>query len=430
MKTTFLHPADQLVAIMTRIYDHGLTTASGGNLSILEDNGDIWITPSGIDKGALARVDICCVKPDGTVIGPHKPSVELHFHAQVYKKRPDIRAVLHAHPPTLVSFSVTRKLPELNLLSNARYACGSLTMAPYAVPGSWELGENVAAEFGKGFNIVVLENKGLVVGGGNLFDCFMKFETLEATAKTQIYASKLDTLKTFSDAEFAFTSVRDHMHMVDFVVSTHNAEECATRRDMVTFMKRAYKQGLLGSTSGTFSARLSNGSFLITPYGTDRAYLSEEDLVLIHGDRKEYGKTPSRSVRMHKLIYDKHPAINAILGAQPPHAMAFAVTDAVFDTRIIPESYIQLRDMKKVSFAAMYREAETVADAFSENTPVIICENNQVLATGSTLLHAFDRLEVCEATAHSIIAAREIGEIVHISDDEVREINKAFHLPC
>ncbi|MCL2499183.1 MAG: class II aldolase/adducin family protein [Defluviitaleaceae bacterium] len=429
MKLDYLHPADQLVAIMKRIYDNGLTTTSGGNLSIMEDNGDVWITPSGIDKGALSRSDICLVKPDGTVFGPHKPSMELPSHAMIYKKRPDIRAILHAHPPRLVAFSVARRLPELNILSNARHACGKIVMAPYTILGSQELGDVIADEFTQGYNIVVLENHGLVVGGGNLFDCFMKFETLEALAKTQINAGKCGTLKTFTDAEFALTSVRDHMNMIDFVVSNHSAEECAARRDMVTFMKRAYKQGLLGSTSGTFSARLSNGMFLITPYGSDRAYLSEEDLVLIHGDRKEYGKTPSRSVRMHKLIYDRHPAINAVLGAQPPHAMAFAVTDAAFDTRIIPESYIQLRNMRKVGFTELFTNAETVADAFSEQTPVIICENNQVLATGGTLLHAFDRLEVCEATAYSIIAAREIGGLVHITDEEIAAIDKAFNLP-
>ena len=68
MTFNLLHPADQLITIMSRIYKSGLTTTSGGNLSILEDNGDIWITPGGIDKGTLTRNDICCVKPDGTVI--------------------------------------------------------------------------------------------------------------------------------------------------------------------------------------------------------------------------------------------------------------------------------------------------------------------------------------------------------------------------
>jgi L-fuculose-phosphate aldolase len=428
MKFAYLHPADQLVAIMNRIYENGLTTTSGGNLSVIEDNGDIWITPSGIDKGTLTRADMCCVKPDGTVEGRHKPSVELPFHANVYKKRHDIRAILHAHPPNMVAFSLVRLLPELNLITNARHQCGKITMAPYAVPGSHLLGESIAAEFAKGYDIVVMENHGLVVGGGNLFDCFMKFETLEAAAYTQSLAARLGTLQPFSDEDFALTGVRSHAHMESFVPGTHSAEECAARRDMVVFMKRAYKQGLLGATAGTLSARLSNGTFLITPYGADRAYLTEGDLVLINGDMKEYGKTPSRSVMLHKRIYDTHADIQAVMGAQPPHAMAFAVTDAVFDSRTIPESYIMLRNVKKMDFRNMYTDAQAVADAFTPRSPVMICENNQVLATGASILHVFDRLEVCEATAKAIITARDIGKLVHISHTEVADIDEAFGL--
>jgi L-fuculose-phosphate aldolase len=73
MKFNLLHPADQLVMIMQRIYQYGMTTTSGGNLSIRDDNGDVWITPSGIDKGSLTRDDMCRVTPDGQVYGPHRP---------------------------------------------------------------------------------------------------------------------------------------------------------------------------------------------------------------------------------------------------------------------------------------------------------------------------------------------------------------------
>ena len=67
MNIKYIHPSDQLVMFMQRIYDKGLTTTSGGNLSILDDDGNIWITPAGVDKGTLTRGDIVCVKPDGTV---------------------------------------------------------------------------------------------------------------------------------------------------------------------------------------------------------------------------------------------------------------------------------------------------------------------------------------------------------------------------
>ena len=68
MNINFIHPADQLVMFMQRIYDKGLTTTSGGNLSIKDEEGNIWITPAGVDKGTLTRGDIVCVKPDGTIV--------------------------------------------------------------------------------------------------------------------------------------------------------------------------------------------------------------------------------------------------------------------------------------------------------------------------------------------------------------------------
>ena len=108
MRFHMLHPRDQLVAIMNRIYHNGMTTLSGGNLSIRDDDDNIWITPAGVDKGKLTPKDIICVRPDGTSIGLHRPSSELPFHRAIYARRPDLRAVVHAHAPALVSFSIVR----------------------------------------------------------------------------------------------------------------------------------------------------------------------------------------------------------------------------------------------------------------------------------------------------------------------------------
>ena len=69
LDTELMHPADQLIVVISRIYRSGLTTTSGGNISIKDDNGDIWITPASIDKGSLTKKDIVCVKSDGTIVG-------------------------------------------------------------------------------------------------------------------------------------------------------------------------------------------------------------------------------------------------------------------------------------------------------------------------------------------------------------------------
>ena len=164
MKFELMHPADQLVMFMERIYQNGLTTTSGGNLSIMDDNGDIWITPSGIDKGSLTRQDIMQVKPDGTIIGIHTPSVELPFHQHIYKIRPDIKAVLHAHPPACVAFSLVRKVPDVRLVPNAALVVGEVGIAGYEVPGSKALGDRIAEQFEAGYNTVMMWNHGVVLG--------------------------------------------------------------------------------------------------------------------------------------------------------------------------------------------------------------------------------------------------------------------------
>ena len=428
MNTVYMHPADQLVMFMQRIYDKGLTTTSGGNLSICDENGDVWITPAGIDKGCLTREDIMQVKADGTVIGRHKPSSELPFHLSVYRRRPDLRAVLHAHPPALVAFSIVRKLPDLTLLHNVRTECEHVAMSCYEVPGSAELGESIGREFDKGNNIVFLENHGVCIGAKDMFSAFKLFESMEYAANLEILASKLGKPQGPAPESYALTQTSHHTDMPEFVPAHHRSEELAARRDMITFIHRSYRQGLFTATHGTYSVRLSDGSFLITPYGRDRAYLEPEDLVLVKDGKREEGKVPSRAVAYFEAVYRNNPDIHAVLLAMPPYAMSFAVTDAPFDPRTIPESYILLRDMAKVPSELMYTDAEAASKLLAVNRPAVMFQNDSVVVTGETLLKAFDRMEVLEATAHSIVLSRDVGEIVHITEKEIDDLKQAFHL--
>jgi L-fuculose-phosphate aldolase len=427
MRYDLMHPADQLVLMMNRIYYRGMTTTSGGNLSIKDENGDLWITPSGIDKGMLTHDDINRVAPDGTITGRHRPSSEYPFHMSVYQRRPDIKAVLHAHSPALVAFSIARRLPDINLIPTARWICGEITIAPYAIPGSQLLGQKIAEEFDKGYSVVMLENHGVVIGAPDMFRAFMAFETLETLARLHLNALRVGKPRPLSP-EIITASAKREADMPEFEPLFHSSAENAMRRDLVKFIHRSYAQGLFTSTQGTYSARVDESSFVITPYGLDREYIETEDIVLIQDGRKEEGKTPSRSVRLHEEIYASHPDIQSVLIAHPPHVMAFAVTDAVFDPRTIPESYILLREPGRVPFGVSYRQPKKVASLISAHAPMLICENDCVLVAGNSLMNAFDRLEVAEFTAKSIIASRELGGIVHISDEEISDINAAFRL--
>lgn len=428
MNFEMLHPADQIVMIMERVYSYGMTTTSGGNLSILDENKDIWITPGGIDKGALTRKDIIQIKPDGTIIGNHNPSVELPFHKLVYQTRKDVKAILHAHPPALVAFSIVRRIPDTNLIPSAHFVCGQVGMAEYGLPGSIELGEKIAAVFEKGYQTVMLENHGVVVAGEDLFKAFMAFETLDFCARLEINANSIGTPIALSESQLELSENKQFVTMDDFKVQGYSSKEKEARQEMCKLIHRAYDQRLFTSTQGTFSQRLEGDSFLITPYAIDRKYIEPSDIVRVDMDKKEYGKLPSRSVMLHKYIYEKHPHINSVIIAHSPNIMPFAITKEKFDSRTIPESYILLRNVPRLPFGLIFTQPRQVAEQFDKQTSVIIIENDCVIVTGSNLLNAFDRLEVLEYSAKAIIASKELGDIVSIDELQIKEIELAFKL--
>ena len=428
MNIQYSHPADQIVMFMQRVYDKKLTSMSGGNLSVRDNEGNIWITPASIDKGSLTRKDIICVRPNGDCEGPHAPSSELPFHRSVYKLRPDLNAVLHAHPPALVAFSVVRRLPELNLTPTVRYMCKNIKMAAYAIPGSQALSAEVGKVFEQGCNIALLENHGVCVGAADMLTAFQQFETLNYAAELEALATRRGEIRPLSETACQMSKTNVCSELRNVSPQPCSSEELAARRDLIALIRRSYKMGLFTAAQGTYSTRLSDGSFIITPLHADPAYLEADDLVRIQDGAKEPGKTPDADVLLHQKIYDKNPKIGAIAFAQPVHSMVFAVTDMPFDTRMIPESYILLRDVKRIPFEAAYQNLDDVAAEFDNAHPVLLVENKSVMVTGASMLQVFDRLEVMEMTAASILDAQALGTIAHIPSDEIAALKTAFHL--
>lgn len=425
MRFNLLPPSAQLARIMSRIYRYGLTTTSGGNLSILDDDGSLWITPAGVDKAGLGPHDIMRVYADDRIEGPHRPSSEYPFHRMIYRRRTDVRAIVHAHAPALVSFSIARRTPDTDIIPQAHHVCGEVGYAPYALPGSWELGERIADTFAEGYNVVLLENHGAVAVGPDLLTAFQRLETLDFCARTQLQALGLGEVKHLSQAQIAQYN-RGPELLPTFTPERHSSRERELRQAVVRFVHRAYDQRLMTSTEGTVSTRVADDSFVITPYGVDRRYVQPEDLVLVDAGRSEVGKQPSRAVQLHQAIYRQHPYIGCIIMAQSPNATAYALTGRPFDTRTIPESYVVLRQIATVPYDDYRQNAANITAVISENTPVVLIQNDTVLTTGATLDQAFDRLEVADFTALSLINCQRIGPLVPISAAEVEALEEKF----
>lgn len=421
-----MHPREQIVMIINRVYQKGLTSTSGGNISVMDGNGDMWVTPSGVDKGSLKPEDMMCVKANGEIIGPHKPSMEYPFHKAIYEKRPDLKAVVHAHPPALLSFSIVRQVPDTSALPHARNICGPVGYAKYHIPGSTELGDSISEQFEKGFNAVIMENHGAVAGGTDVIKAYECFETLEFCARTLVNSNIIGEPQYLQDKQIESFNNHVPQEPAQLDEVDYGPEDSAARKEICNMVHRACRQGLMMSAYGTVSVRLKGNDFLITPTGVTRWDVQLEDIVQIKEGKSEPEKTPSRSCWLHKKIYELHPEVNAIILTQPEYLMAYGVAHKKVDVRTIPESWIFLQDIENVPFGSHFAGNDTVPKLISSTNPGVIIENDSVLMTGKNLLQAFDRLEVAEFSAKSLVMGTSLGSFAPMNDEEIEKLRKAF----
>jgi len=429
MKYEYMHPRDELALTLERIYNYKMTTTSGGNLSIIDGNGDIWITPARVDKGELTPKDIVCVRKDGSVDGLHPPSSEFPFHQAIYDARPDIRSVVHAHPMALVAFSCAHTVPETKAFPTAWNSNGLVGFAPYGVPGSDDLGTKIAAEFSKGFDSVILENHGVCCGGINLQDAFQRFESLEVCAKALIKASMIGTPRFLTEEQIQLQQ-KSYYKLEAFEYNTEmmSIKEKELRCELARFVRRGYRQRLLSGTAGTFSARIDEHAFLITPHPLDRHTIEPEDLVMIRKNKKQIGRKPSRALHAHRAIYEANPEVNCIINAQPVNALSFSIVNQKIDTYTIPESFVFVGDVSLLPFETTFNDFELLTQSLNLKTPAAVLENNGVMVVGKDILSAFDKLEVLECSAEAIIDSQPIGGHVPMSREIIDELCKAFNL--
>ena len=206
----------------------------------------------------------------------------------------------------------------------------------------------------------------------------------------------------------------------------HNEKELSIRRQIATLVRRSCAQGLMISSYGTVSVRWKGDDFLITPRNVPRWEMGLGDVVQIRDGKREPGKLPSRAIRVHEKIYRENPRVNSIILTQPQHIMAYGVSGRKLDVRTIPESWIFLQDIPMVEFGTQFRGAGELAGMFRPDTPAVIIKNDSIIVTGDKLLQTFDRLEVAEFSARSLIMSHPLGALVPINDQQIEDLRKKF----
>ena len=189
---TFQEEREAVCRVGKLLYDRGYVAANDGNISVKVAENRLLITPSGVSKGRMTPEMLLVTDMDGTVIeGDRHPSSEGKMHLEVYRGRPDVNAVVHAHPPVSTAFAVCRRGLETPYLSELVAGLGQVPCTPsFAMLSTEEVPQSVRPYLAD-HNALLLANHGALAWGGDLWEAFDRLETVEHTAKIVLNAQLL-----------------------------------------------------------------------------------------------------------------------------------------------------------------------------------------------------------------------------------------------
>ncbi len=182
---------DAILDIGQRMYVRAFVAANDGNISVRVSENEVWATPTGVSKGFMNKDMLVKVDLDGKILkGNRKPSSELKMHLRAYKENPDIKAVVHAHPPLCTSFGIAGI--ELNepILAEAVITLGDVPIVPYAELGSDEIPKAIAP-YCHTHNGVILANHGVVTWGDEPYAAYYRLESMEYYANIMMLTEKI-----------------------------------------------------------------------------------------------------------------------------------------------------------------------------------------------------------------------------------------------
>ena len=189
---TFQEEREAVCRVGKLLYDRGYVAANDGNISVKVAENRLLITPSGVSKGRMTPEMLLVTDLDGTVVeGNRHPSSEGKMHLEVYRGRPDVNAVVHAHPPVSTAFAVCRRGLETPYLSELVVGLGQVPCTPsFAMLSTGEVPKSVRPYLAD-HNALLLANHGALAWGGDLWEAFDRLETVEHTAKIVLNAQLL-----------------------------------------------------------------------------------------------------------------------------------------------------------------------------------------------------------------------------------------------
>src|SRR5215813_8287454 len=198
-----------LIKICHLMYERSYVVSSDGNVSVQLDDGRVLATPTMTCKGRMNEDLIAITDLEGRALNDRKASSELAMHLLIYRERPDVRAVCHAHPPHGTAFAVAGLPIDQPILSEVILTLGCVPLAEYGTPSTEELSDAMRPLI-KHHNALLMANHGAVAYGSDLWQAFDRLETLEHTARIAILSRILGGSKSLpADAIEKLINVRE-----------------------------------------------------------------------------------------------------------------------------------------------------------------------------------------------------------------------------
>ncbi len=191
----------QIVEVGRKLYEKGFVASNDGNISVRLPNGNILITPTGVSKGSLRAGGLCVIDPNGKLLsGRARPSSEYKMHLEVYKRRPDVNACVHAHPQKATAFAAAGLRFQTLALPEALFSLGTVALTDYATPSSDELPKRIGEKVGAS-DALLLANHGALTLGRDVMEAYYRMEALEHVAAITLYARLLGGEKPLPPSE-------------------------------------------------------------------------------------------------------------------------------------------------------------------------------------------------------------------------------------
>ncbi|MDA1013014.1 MAG: class II aldolase/adducin family protein [Planctomycetota bacterium] len=192
---------EQICEIGRRVYNKGFAAANDGNISIRVGENEVLCSPTMICKGFMEPDDICAVDLDGNQIaGKKKRTSEVLLHLTIMKHRPDVKAVVHCHPPHATAFAVAGEAIPQCILPEVEVFMGEIPIAPYETPGGQDFADTVIP-FLEATSTIILKNHGTVSFGKDLQEAYWKTEILDAYCRILLLAKQIGPINYLDERE-------------------------------------------------------------------------------------------------------------------------------------------------------------------------------------------------------------------------------------